>query len=341
MRKARLDELQARIETAKRNIANSLRYAEDTTLIVENKESLKNLLSEGEEGEWNEILKKLRSWHPAPSLRGNLLLFFSHSVMSNSLRPPWTEAPQTSVLHCLPEIVQIHAIESVMPSNHLVLCCPLLLLPSIFPSIQWVGSLHQVQELALSHQVKYWSFSFNISPSNEHLGLISFRMDWFDLLAVQGTLKSLLQHHSSKGSILWCSAFFMNQLSHPYMTTGKTIVLTIGTLYFMANRKRKGGSSDRFPLLGLWNHRRWWQQPRYEKMIACRQESYEKPRQYVKERHHFADQGPYSQDYGLSISQVWLWKVDHKEGTGAFLNCGAGEDSWESLGQQADQTRQS
>ena len=211
---------------------------------------------------------------------------------------------------CLPEIVQIHVIESVMPSNHLVLCCPLLL-PSIFPSIRVFSS-----ELALCIRwLKYWSFSFNISPSNEHPGLISFRMDWFDLLARQRTLKSLLQQNSSKGSILWHSAFFMIQLSHPYMTTGKTIVLTIGTLYFMADRKRKGGSSDRFPLLGLWNHRRWWQQPQYKKMIACRQESYEKPRHYVKkERHHFADQGPYSQDYGLSSSHVWLWKVDHKEG---------------------------
>ena len=109
-----------------------------------------------------------------------------------------------------------------MPSNHLILCRPLLLLPSIFSSIRVFSS-----ESALHiRRPKYWSFSFNISPSNEHSGLISFRMDWLDLLAVQGTLKSLLQHHNSKASVLWCSAFFMVQLSHPYVTTGKTIALT-------------------------------------------------------------------------------------------------------------------
>ena len=109
-----------------------------------------------------------------------------------------------------------------MPSNHLILCCPLLLLPSIFPSIRVFSN-----ESALrSRWPKYWSFSFNISPSNEHPGLISFRVDWLDLLVVQGTLKSLLQYHSSKASILWCSAFFIVQLSHPYTTTGKTIALT-------------------------------------------------------------------------------------------------------------------
>ena len=114
------------------------------------------------------------------------------------------------------------SIESVMPSNHLILCRPLLLLPSIFPSIRVFSS-----ESALHIRwPKYWSFSFNISPSNGHPGLISFRMDWLDLLAVQGTLKSLLQHHSSKASILWRSAFFTIQLSHPYMITGKTIALT-------------------------------------------------------------------------------------------------------------------
>ena len=114
------------------------------------------------------------------------------------------------------------SIESVMPSNHLILCRPLLLPPSIFPSIR-VFSNESVLHIRWS---KYWSFSFNISPSNEYLELISFRMDWLDLFAVQGTLKSLLQHHSSKASILQCSAFFIVQLSHPYMTTGKTIALT-------------------------------------------------------------------------------------------------------------------
>ena len=110
----------------------------------------------------------------------------------------------------------------MMASNHLILCHPLLLLPSIFPSIR-VFSNESVLRIRWP---KYWSFSFNISSSNEHPGLISFRMDWLDLLAVQGTLKSLLQHHSSKASIIWRSAFFIVQISHPYMTTGKTIALT-------------------------------------------------------------------------------------------------------------------
>ena len=116
-------------------------------------------------------------------------------------------------------------IESMMLSNHLILCCPLLLLPSIFSSI---GVFSNESALRIRWP-KYWSFSFSISPFNEHLGLISFRMDWLDLLAVQGTLKSLLQHHSSKASILWCLAFFMVQLSYPHMTTGKTIALTTRT----------------------------------------------------------------------------------------------------------------
>ena len=120
-----------------------------------------------------------------------------------------------------------------MPSNHLILCLPLLLLPSTFPSIRVFAN-----ESALCIRwPKYWSFSFNISPSNEHLGLISFRMDWLDLLAVQRTLKSLLQHHNSKASILLCSAFFTVQLLHPYMTTGKTIALTrrtfVGQVIFL------------------------------------------------------------------------------------------------------------
>ena len=110
----------------------------------------------------------------------------------------------------------------VMPYNHLILYPPLLLLPSIFPNIRFFSS----ESVLRIRWPKYWSFSFNISPSNEHPGLISFRMDWFDLLTVQGTLKSLLQHHSSKASILRHSAFFIVQLSHPYMTTGKTIALT-------------------------------------------------------------------------------------------------------------------
>ena len=114
------------------------------------------------------------------------------------------------------------SIKSVMPSDHLILCHSLLLPRSVFPSIRFFSN-----ELVLHIRwPKYWSFSFNISPSNEYSELISFRMDWLDLLAVQGTLKSILQHHSSKASILWCSAFFIVQLSHAYMTTGKTIALT-------------------------------------------------------------------------------------------------------------------
>ena len=109
-----------------------------------------------------------------------------------------------------------------MPSNHLILCRPLLLPPSIFPSIKVFSN----ESVLRTRWPKYWSFGFNINPSNDYSGLISFRMDWLDLLAVQGTLKSLLQHHRSKASILWCSAFFIVHFSHPYMTTGKTIILT-------------------------------------------------------------------------------------------------------------------
>ena len=134
---------------------------------------------------------------------------------------PWTVAFQVSLSITISwTLLKLMSIESVMPSNHLVLYHPLLLLPSIFPSIKVFSN-----ESALRIRwPKCWSFSFSISLSNEHSRLISFRMDWLDLLAVQGTLKSLLQHHSSKTSILWHSAFFMVQLSYPYMTTGKTIV---------------------------------------------------------------------------------------------------------------------
>ena len=136
---------------------------------------------------------------------------------------PWTAAHQASLsITNSQNSPKPMSIESVMPSNHLILCHPLFLLPSIFPNIRFFSN-----ESALRIRwPKYWSFSFNISPSNEYPGLISFRMDWLDLLAVQGTLKSLLKHHSSEASILWCSAFFTVQLSHPYMTTGKTIALT-------------------------------------------------------------------------------------------------------------------
>ena len=131
---------------------------------------------------------------------------------------PWTAAHQASLSWSL---FKLMSIESVMPPNHLILCRSLLLPPSIFPSVR----IFSKQSVLRIRWPKYWSFSFSISPSNEYSGLISFRIDWLDLLAVQGTLKNLLQHHSSKTSILQRPAFFMIQLSHPYMTTGKTIVL--------------------------------------------------------------------------------------------------------------------
>ena len=139
---------------------------------------------------------------------------------------PWTAARQASLsITNSQSLLKLMSIESVMPSSHLILYCPLLLLPSILPSIR----LFSKESVLHIRWPKYWSFSFSINPSNEYSGLISLRIDWFDL-AVQGTLKSLLQHHSSKAAILWCSALFMGQLSHPYMTTGKTIALPDGPL---------------------------------------------------------------------------------------------------------------
>ena len=147
-----------------------------------------------------------------------VLLQFSHSVVSDSLRPHGLQHVTLPCPSPAPRACSNSSIESVMPSNHLILCHPLFLWPSIFPSIR-VFSNESVLHIRWP---KYWSFSFSISPSNEYSGLTSFRMDWMDLLAVQGTLKSL-QYHSSKASILWRSAFFTVQFSHPYMTTGKTI----------------------------------------------------------------------------------------------------------------------
>ena len=136
---------------------------------------------------------------------------------------PWTAAGQASLsITNSRSLLKLMSIELVMPSNHLILCRPLLFLPSIFPSIR-VFSNDSALHIRWPN---YWNFSFSISASNEYSGLISFRMDWLDLLAVQGTLKSLFQHRGSKASILWCSVFFIVQLSHPYMTTGKTIALT-------------------------------------------------------------------------------------------------------------------
>ena len=147
---------------------------------------------------------------------------FSRSVLSDS-ETPWTVAQQASlsIINSW-SLLKLMSIALVMPSNHLILCHPLLLLPSTFPSIKVFSN----ESTLCKRWPKYWSFSFSMSPSNEHPGLISFRMDWLDLLAVQGPLKILLQHHSSKASILRRSAFFTVQLSHPYMTTGKTIALT-------------------------------------------------------------------------------------------------------------------
>ena len=172
-------------------------------------------------------------WHPdlelpvSRSVRNKFLLFINYSVQLlrrvQLFATPWTAAHQASLsITNSQSLLKLMAFELVMPSIHLILCRPLFLLPSIFPSIR-VFSNESVLHIRWP---KYWSFSFSISPSNEYSGLISFRMDWLDLLTVKGTLKSLLQHHSSKASILQCSAFFMVHLSHPYMTTGKTIALT-------------------------------------------------------------------------------------------------------------------
>ena len=158
--------------------------------------------------------------------RKNILEFtslqFSRSVMSDSATP-WIAALQASLsITNSWSLLKLMPIESVMPSSHITLCHPLFLLPPIPPSIRVFSNKSTLR----MRWPKYWSFSFSISPSNEHPGMISFRMDWLDLLTVQGTFKSLVQHHSSKASIFRCSAFFTVQLSHPYMTTGKTITLT-------------------------------------------------------------------------------------------------------------------
>ena len=152
----------------------------------------------------------------------NLLVQFSHSAVPDSLQPYGRHHTRVPCPSPTPRAYSNMSIESGMPSNHLILCHPLLLPPSIFPSIR-VFSNGSVLHIRWP---RYWSFSFSMSPSNEYPGLISLRIDWLDLLAVQGTLKSLLQQHSSKASIVQRSAFFIVQLSHPYMTTGKTIALT-------------------------------------------------------------------------------------------------------------------
>ena len=175
---------------------------------------------------------------------------------------PWTAACQASLsITNSWSSLKLKSIKSVMPSSHLILCCPLFLLPSIPPSIKVFSN----ESTLRMRWPKYWSFSFSIIPSKEHPGLISFRMDWLDLLAVQGTLKSLLQHHSSKASILQCSAFFTVQLSHPYMTTGKTIALTRQTfvgkvMSLLSNLKTENWTNNEMlknadsTLPRLWSH---------------------------------------------------------------------------------------
>ena len=164
------------------------------------------------------MVPEFKSCQPCGSVQ-----FSSDAQSCPTLCDPMNHSmPGLPVHHQLPESTQTHSIELVIPSNHLILCLPLLLLPSIFPSIRVFSN----ESLLHIRWPEYWSFSFSISPSNEHPRLISFRMAWLDLLAVQRTLKSLLQHHSSKISILLCSALFIVQISHPYMTIGKTIALT-------------------------------------------------------------------------------------------------------------------
>ena len=165
-------------------------------------------------------------------IRSSLLSFSSVQSLScvQLFATPWIAAHQASLsIANSQHLLKLMSIESVMPSNHLILCHPLLLLPSIFPSMRVFSNKSDLR----MRWPKYWSFSFNISPSNEQPVLISFRMDWLDLLVAQGTLKSLLWHHSSKASILQRSAFIIVQLSHPYMTTGKTIALTRQTFWIM------------------------------------------------------------------------------------------------------------
>ena len=161
-------------------------------------------------------------YEPACKLQSGWEDQFSHSVVSDSATPQ-TAARQNSLpITNSQSLLKLMSIELVRPSNHLILHRPLLHLPSIFPCTRVFSN----ESVLCIRWPKYWRFSFSISPSNEYLGLISFRIDWLDLLTVQGTLKSLLQHHNSKASILQCSAFFIVQLSHPYLTTGKTIALT-------------------------------------------------------------------------------------------------------------------
>ena len=208
-----------------------------------------------------------------------------------------------------------------MPSSHLILCCPLLLLPPIPPSIRVFfneSTLHM-------RWLKYWSFSFSISPSNQHPGLISFRMDWLDLLAVQETLKSLLQHHSSKASIFQCSTFFTVRLLHPYITTGKIIALTRQTfvgkimslLFNMLSRLLITFLPRSKRLLISWLQSQSAVILEPKKIVwhcfLCFPIYFpwsDKPRQHIKnQRHCFTNKGSYTQSYGLSSCYIWIWVV--------------------------------
>ena len=174
---------------------------------------------------WINVCRSFKHHMWPQALYRRKMLFSSVQSLSNTrlFATPWITAHQASLsITNSRSLIKLMSIELMMPSSHLVLCCPLLLLPPIPPSIRVFSN----ESTLCIRWAKYWSFSFNILPSNEHSRLISFRMDWLDLLAIQGTLKSLLQQHSSKASIFQCSAFFIVQLSRPYMTTGKIIALT-------------------------------------------------------------------------------------------------------------------
>ena len=250
---------------------------------------------------------------------------FSRSVVTDSL--PWITARQASLFITNTwSSLRLTSIESVMSSNHLILCHPLLLLPSIFLSIRVFSN-----ESALRIRwPKYWSFSFNISPSNEHPGLISFRMDWLDLLAVQGTLRSLSQHHSSKASILLCLSFFIVQLSHPYMTTGKTIALTrqtfVGKVMSLLLNMLFRLVITFFPrnkcLLMVNN---------LDSILKTRDITLPTKVRLVK-----AMVFPVLM-YGCESFFTYLWRKLSAEEL-MLLNCGVGKDSWESLGLQGDPT---
>ena len=187
--------------------------------------------------------------------------------------------------------LKLMSIESVMPSSHLILCRPLFLLPPILPSNRVFSS----ESTLRTRWPNYWSFSFSISPSSDYSGLISFRMDWLDLLAVQGTLKSLLQHHSSKASILWRSAFFTVQLSHPYMTTGKPTALTrrtlVGKVMSLLLKMLSRSLSRNIPKEKK-EETKEKNREKFKKRLA-KQESYDKHRQHIKnQRFHFANKVP-------------------------------------------------